>query len=73
MITLGEIAVNMGYRQFEMRTSRAGMSSDKPIIDEAEEKQLIRFEHVKCYAERRWPKKTLKWIPPERRRRGGPA
>lgn len=41
-------------------------------MESIERKQLVWYGHVQRMGEDRLPKKILKWIPPQRRKRGRP-
>lgn len=56
-------------RNEEIRT-RMGVSTS--IIDTIEAKGLRWYGHVRRMDEKRWPKRMLEWIPPQRRKRGRP-
>ncbi|XP_030747138.1 uncharacterized protein LOC115875773 [Sitophilus oryzae] len=51
---------------------RESMHIQHTIIDEIERRQLVWYGHVEIMSEDRIPKKVLKWIPSERRKRGRP-
>ncbi|KAK4871484.1 hypothetical protein RN001_015608 [Aquatica leii] len=51
---------------------RKKLEVERNIIEEVEKKQLIWYGHVQKMEDERWPKKTIKWVPPERRKRGRP-
>lgn len=45
----------------------------KTIIVWIEEKNLIWYGHVKTMSEQKWPKKLMRWIPLENRKKGRPT
>ena len=53
-------------------TIKEEMGVQKTIIDCIEEKQLIWYGHVQRMGQDRLPKKTMRWIPREHRKKGRP-
>lgn len=51
---------------------RIEMGIEKDILEEIERRQLVWFGHVNRLDDNRWPKRILKWTPPQHRKRGRP-
>ncbi|XP_044764516.1 uncharacterized protein LOC123321077 [Coccinella septempunctata] len=51
---------------------KENMGVKETVTELIERKQLVWYGHVQRMAEHRLPKKVMRWIPPEHRKRGRP-